>query len=131
MPTAAAAAPVRGVAKRGKRALAAAAAAQQQLQQQQQQYYQGRVLKMVVARVALGHQTQGTSGMRKPPDGFDSVNSGNAGVPGVNMRGSSWGVGRGGSRGKKQQQQQQQLYFCHVVFDNDVAYPEYVITLHP
>jgi hypothetical protein len=121
------------VLPRGKRALAAAAAAQQQ-QQQQQQYYQGRVLKMAVARVAFGHQTQGASGMRKPPDGYDSVNSGNTPVPGVNPSlGSGWGLGRGRGRGKQQQQrqQQQQLYFCHVVFDNDVAYPEYVITLRP
>jgi hypothetical protein len=113
--------------------MAAAAAAAAQQQQQQQQYYQGRVLKMVVARAALGLQTQGASGMRKPPDGYDSVNSGNTQVPGVNVgTGSAWAIGRGRGRGKQQQQpQQQQLYFCHVVFDNDVAYPEYVITLRP
>ncbi|KAF6249726.1 hypothetical protein COO60DRAFT_936205 [Scenedesmus sp. NREL 46B-D3] len=131
MPTGAAApaAPLRGVAKRGKRALAAAAAAQQQ---QQQHYYQGGVLKMVVARVALGRQAQGASGMRKPPDGYDSVNSGNTQVPGVSMSvGSAWGVGRGKSRPKQPKQQQHQLHFCHVVFDNDMAYPEYVITLRP
>jgi hypothetical protein len=108
--------------------LAAAAAA---AAQQQQQYHQGRVLKMVVARVALGHQAQGASGMRKPPDGYDSVNSGNTQVPGVNMSsGRGWGVGRGKQQ-HQHQQHQHQLYFCHVVFDNDVAYPEYVITLWP
>lgn len=75
---------------------------------------QGRgVYKMIVARVALGRQTQGASGMRRPPDGFDSVHSGAAGVP--NLRAG----------------QQAQGQYCHVVFDNDQCYPEYLVTLQP
>jgi hypothetical protein len=59
--------------------------------------------KMIVARVALGLQTEGHAGMRRPPDGYDSVHGG------ASASASS--------------------VYCHVVFDNESAYPEYVITL--
>lgn len=59
--------------------------------------------KMIVARVALGLQTAGHAGMRRPPDGYDSV-----------YGGASTSVSS---------------VYCHVVFDNESAYPEYVITL--
>jgi hypothetical protein len=65
---------------------------------------------MIVARVALGNQTLGVAGMRKPPDGYDSVNSG------AHVLAS---LQRLGTDGK----------YCHVVFDNDQCYPENVITL--
>jgi hypothetical protein len=66
--------------------------------------------KMIIARVALGKQTTGQAGMRRPPDGYDSVNSGTAGAR------------RGRSTSKP---------YCHVIFDNDQCYPEYLITLTP
>lgn len=68
------------------------------------------VYKMIVARVALGNQTVGAAGMRRPPDGFDSVNSGQHGKALVNL-------------------QSQAGLYCHVVFDNDQCYPEYLVTL--
>jgi hypothetical protein len=64
---------------------------------------------MIIARVLLGNQTQGVAGMRRPPDGYDSVNSGRHGM--ANQDNHSNGV------------------YCHVVFDNDQCYPEYVVTL--
>jgi hypothetical protein len=67
-----------------------------------------RQYKMIIARVALGKQTTGQAGMRRPPDGYDSVNSGKA----------------GGVRSNSKP-------YCHVVFDNDLCYPEYLITLTP
>lgn len=66
----------------------------------------GPVYKMVIARVALGQQAQGQAGMRRPPDGYDSVNSGRVQVQAGNP-------------------------YCHVIFDNDQAYPEYLVTLRP
>jgi hypothetical protein len=64
--------------------------------------------QMIVARVPLGTQAVGRSGLTAPPEGFDSVNSGGAHVGGINNPGS---------------------LYCHVVFDNDQCYPEYVVTL--
>lgn len=58
-------------------------------------------LKMVLAKVLLGRQAPGKSGMRKPPTGCDSV----TGVVGHEA--------------------------THVVFDNDQAYPLYIVTLRP
>lgn len=108
----------RPVGKRGRGSAAIAVQAAAQVPQGQ------RVYKMLVARVALGRQATGQHGMRKPPDGYDSVNSGSAAVPGAVVP-RLGNVGRGRSRG----QQQQQLYYCHVVFDNDQCVPKYVITL--
>lgn len=64
--------------------------------------------QMIVARVPLGTQAVGRSGLTAPPEGFDSVNSGGAYTAGLNNPGS---------------------LYCHVVFDNDQCYPEYVVTL--
>lgn len=99
---------------------AGAAAAYAQIQQQMQQMYgrgvagyqapAPRQYKMILARVALGKQTLGVAGMRRPPDGFDSVNSGNAHVHGRAQGTEHW---------------------CHVVFNNDQCYPEYLITFTP
>jgi len=72
------------------------------------------VYKMIIARVALGQQTQGANGMRRPPDGYDSVNSGGHGMGNVHQ------TARGGGG-----------MYCHVVFDNDQCYPEYLVTLQP
>lgn len=66
----------------------------------------GRVYKMIIARVALGRQALGQAGMRRPPDGYDSVNSGSAHATAGNP-------------------------YCHVIFDNDLVYPEYLVTLRP
>ncbi len=65
---------------------------------------------MIVARVDLGKQTNGCGGLMACPAGFDSVNSGSRGL------GSNAGMLPGS-------------LFCHVVFDNDQAYPEWVVTL--
>lgn len=53
-------------ARKGK--MTKAAAAQQRLNQQQLQNGGARCYKMLVARVALGKQGTGQSGMRKPPE---------------------------------------------------------------
>lgn len=67
---------------------------------------------MLVARVALGQQTLGVAGMRRPPAGFDSANSGNAGLVGAQVQ-------VGGPNRK---------FWCHVIFENQQAYPEYLVT---
>lgn len=85
-------------------AVNAAAAYMQAQQAQQNQHW-----KMIVARVPLGRQTDGRHGLTATPEGYDSVNSGSRGL-----------IGAGALPGS---------LYCHVVFDNDQAYPEYVITL--
>jgi hypothetical protein len=58
--------------------------------------------QMIVARVPLGRQAVGRSGMVETPEGFDSVNSGSlSGMP-APPAGSNIGN-----------------LFCHVLFDND------------
>lgn len=66
--------------------------------------------QMIVARVPLGSQTIGRGGLTQTPEGFDSVNSGDR------------------MAGYQAATNANNLY-CHVVFDNDQCYPEYVVTL--
>lgn len=74
--------------------------------------------QMIVARVPLGSQTTGHSGISQAPEGFDSVNSGNrAAGGGVGLVGVPAGAAAGIGN-----------LYCHVVFDNDQAHPEYVVT---
>jgi hypothetical protein len=59
-------------------------------------------LTLLMARVLLGRQCEGRSGLKRAPDGFDSVHdTQQLTVPGR----------------------------YHVIFDNSSAYPEYVVTL--
>jgi hypothetical protein len=63
----------------------------------------GGSLTLLVARVLLGRQCQGKYGMKRAPDGCESV---------YDSRSDANGLGRN-----------------HVIFDNSSAYPEYVITV--
>jgi hypothetical protein len=68
------------------------------------------VVKMVLARVVLGQQQVGKGYMKRPHPSKDSV-YGNSGQRAKRKGGCASGV------------------FCHVIFDNNQAYPEYVISL--
>jgi hypothetical protein len=61
-----------------------------------------KTLTLLVARVLLGRQCEGKHGLKRAPDGFDSVHA-------------------------PQQPTVPGRY--HVIFDNSSAYPDYVITL--
>jgi hypothetical protein len=62
-----------------------------------------KMLTLLVARVLLGRQCEGKHGLKRAPDGFDSVHASHQ-QPNVPGR-------------------------YHVIFDNSSAYPDYVITL--
>eukprot|EP00775_Hariotina_reticulata_P008971 gene8971-9146_t len=81
--------------------------------------------KLLLARVALGRQGTGVSGMRKPPDGCDSVNSGAVPSPAVGPS-SAMGMMMPGVMGQVATNMStvRKSYYCHVIFDNHQAYPE-------
>jgi hypothetical protein len=69
---------------------------------------------MFVARCALGRQIAGQAGLRRPPQGYDSVHGG-GGM-------GHTGLVAGAPQGK---------FFAHVLFDNQQSYPEYLVTFRP
>ena len=69
------------------------------------------LVKMIVARVVLGQQQPGNGGMKRPDAAYDSVY-------GIGTVGAV--VGQTGCASNA---------YCHVIFDNHQAYPEYVLTL--
>lgn len=75
--------------------------------------------QMIVARVPLGSQTTGRSGILQVPEGFDSVNSGTRAAGAIGLPAGQLQAGAIANVGN---------LYCHVVFDNDQAYPEYVVT---